>query len=233
MPKRINIINRIYGRLTVLSFSHTDNSGNAVWNCACSCGNKAQASRNLLVTGAIKSCGCLRRELGRRKPKNITGQKFGRLIAIDYVYLKNKGMWRCKCECGKETHATTTWLTKGTKKSCGCLRDELSSQRYETILKPEREKMYHGLTKHPLYGVWNNMKRKCLEPTRKGYKNYGARGISVCERWLDFKNFYADVKDLYEPGLTMDRIDVHGNYEPGNVRWVTWKVQANKVSTRV
>lgn len=81
----------------------------------------------------------------------------------------------------------------------------------------------HGLSKTKIYSVWKDIKNRCLRPNRRGYENYGGRGIEICERWLDFQNFYEDVSKLEhfgEPGYTLDRIDNDGNYEPGNVRWV-------------
>lgn len=79
----------------------------------------------------------------------------------------------------------------------------------------------HGLSKHPLYKVWDSMKTRCWYPSHKDYMNYGGRGITVCDRWLTFKNFYDDMINGWSPNLQLDRIDVNGNYEHLNCRWVT------------
>jgi len=88
------------------------------------------------------------------------------------------------------------------------------------------KKIFHGMTYNPIYKTWGGMKTRCLNPKHKFYKHYGGRGITVCKRWLDFNNFYADMGDRPE-GKELDRIDNDGNYEPGNCRWVTKKENAN------
>ena len=84
----------------------------------------------------------------------------------------------------------------------------------------------HGLSNHPLYRIWSFMKNRCLNPNIKAYKDYGARGIKVCDRWLDINNFIEDMYPSYQEGLSLDRIDVDGDYEPDNCRWATKSIQA-------
>jgi hypothetical protein len=195
-------------------------------------------------------------------PKRIdlVGQKFGRLTVISFAHGGNNAFWNCICECGNEKKTNSVLLKSGAVKSCGCLHVEngkiqvkkanaafivaqaarkaakLASPEYlqaQEDIKRKQELRFHGLIKHPLYTCWRNMRRRCYEPTRKDYKQYGGRGIKVCDRWLEaFKNFYDDVIDLWAEGLTIDRIDVNGNYEPDNVRFVTWKEQANNKQPR-
>lgn len=155
--------------------------------------------------------------------KDIAGQKFGRLIAMEYVG-KNKSkhsLWLCKCDCGGEKIVELSSLTLGRTKSCGCLdRENLLSGR---------NRREHGMHNTRPYRIWKAMKNRCNNPNTDDYKYWGARGITVCDEWQNsFKSFYDHVSVLphfNEDGYSLDRIDVNGNYEPGNVRWATAKEQ--------
>jgi len=149
---------------------------------------------------------------------DLTGERFERLCVIRRVgNKKDKVMWLCKCDCGNETNATGTHLKRGSIKSCGCLRRELQTK--------------HGEHKSRLYGVWRDMKSRCYDANLKSYKNYGGRGITVCDDWHDFANFREWAYDNgYHPEApkwkcTLDRINNNGNYEPSNCRWVDMKIQ--------
>jgi len=154
----------------------------------------------------------------------LKGMVFGRLkvIAEDTVRTKDKKVkWICKCECGKIASVVGYRLRKGLTQSCGCLNREISSELHTT----------HGLKGHPLYAVHNGMRARCYNINNNAYKNYGARGITVCDRWLEsFENFYEDMKAGWKKGLQIDRIDNDGNYEPSNCRWVTR--DQNQMNTR-
>ena len=120
------------------------------------------------------------------------------------------GLYQCQY-CGKEFEAQISSIKRGNTKSCGC-----QSKKYNNP---------HGLTQHRLYQTWKMMKDRCYNENAKAYKDYGARGIQVCERWMDINNFIEDMYPTWEEGLTLDRIDVNGNYEPDNCRWTTSNIQ--------
>lgn len=160
-----------------------------------------------------------------RKLTDLTGQKFGTQTVLGLSAERNrqgKPLWIVECECGR-IHAVVARDLKRSK-SCGCLTGRIISESRKT----------HGMTDHPAYGVWHSMVQRCTEPTHQAWKNYGGRGITVCERWLhSFENFWADMGPTYERGLDLDRRDNEAGYSPENCRWVTRKVNnRNKRDSR-
>lgn len=162
--------------------------------------------------------------------KDITGQKFGRLTVIRCAAKEYKGrIYLCLCECGNTKLIKQCNLGKSTK-SCGCLRKEVA-KRKRCILVGNKHGVTHGMRpggrKSPVYNSWQSMLKRCYSPKHDAYKNYGARGVTVCDRWRSFANFYADMGDR-PPGKTLDRFpNNRGNYEPGNCRWASLGEQSN------
>lgn len=158
------------------------------------------------------------------KHEILVGERFGRLTTQRRFVKDRMSWWVCVCDCGN-THVTrANALARGLVRSCGCLRKQS---------KPW--KRTHGLTHHPLYRVYHSMRDRCYRKTDKEYPNYGARGIDICQEWLNsFENFYSwAMQNGYEHGLSIDRIDVNKGYTPDNCRWVDFKQQAqNKRNNR-
>lgn len=159
------------------------------------------------------------------KNNDLTGKTFNRLTVLCLSDLPssrtNPRKWICRCVCGANTLAGTRELKSGRKKSCGCLLRESSRERMRKM------KTKHGACGEKLYNVWRSMKSRCHRETDLDYCYYGARGIAVCDRWREsYSAFKEDVGSGWKPGLTLDRIDNDGNYEPGNVKWSTMTEQA-------
>lgn len=224
--KYINIQGMRFERLVAVKMISKRN-GKELWECLCDCGNIKLAIKDSLMAGATKSCGCLRREIAKKlKFEDLSGKTFGKLTVIKEAGSKKDGRmdWLCQCACGNITYADTHELKRGHKKSCGCAKIETLTERSTR----------HGLSKTRIYNVWCSMKDRCFNKKCKEYRAYGGRGIVICEEWLnDFMSFYAwAIESGYKDDLTIERIDVDGNYEPDNCTWTTIEKQAiNKRNT--
>lgn len=150
----------------------------------------------------------------RRLIKDRSGYRVGMLTVLGPSRSDGRRtLWNVRCDCGREVEWPFEALAKGNK-SCGCSRYKLIGESNRT----------HGLAKHPAYQVWNCMRQRCTRPNHRAWKNYGGRGIRVCDAWLrSFEAFWADMGPTWRPGLELDRRDNDGNYEPGNCRWVSAK----------
>lgn len=161
---------------------------------------------------------------------DFTGMRFGRLTVVEKAD-HGRSWWKCKCDCGNEKEVVAYRLFE--LKSCGCYEKE-------NLKKIGKNNKTHGMTDTRLYHVYSNIHDRCYNPNYKYYHRYGGRGITVCEEWKhSFENFYKwAIESGYDESKSgkeqsLDRIDVNGNYEPSNCRWVTQKQQMHNIGRTV
>ena len=235
MGNFIDLTGKRFGRLTVIERADNSDKGRVRWKCRCDCGNNSVVRSSDLLSGATKSCGCLTKEriieANNRKVVDLTGKKFNMLTAIKITRIeknskgRNVRYWLCKCDCGGFKEVDGFSLTRGHVKSCGYNR-----KKYGALVKDMK-----------LYGIYQCMKQRCFNKNDINYKNYGGRGISVCDEWVGkngFDNFYKwaisagydDSKGRFEQSI--DRIDVNKDYSPDNCKFSTMEEQCyNKRNT--
>jgi hypothetical protein len=152
----------------------------------------------------------------------MQGHRYGRLVVREKAPRLHGQRWVCACDCGTQVVVYGSKLRRGETRSCGCLNREAVASR----------SVSHGEARTGAqsaeYAAWCSMKKRCANPSHRFWRHYGGRGITVCDRWRDsFENFLADMGRRPGRGFSLDRINNDGNYEPGNCRWATAKVQAN------
>lgn len=230
MPKILRLSGLKFGRLTVIEKhgSHRKKGrSQVIWRCACDCGAEVFTSSNRLRTGTTRSCGCLMRDtaaaIGRghthaTRMVDISGQRFGLLTAVDQTDRRANGsvVWLCRCDCGRNHEASAGHLRSGNTRSCGCTRAE-------TLTVHGHARKGKRTSEHV---IWYGMIDRCTNKNNLAFHRYGGRGIAVCDRWMSFPNFLADM-GTRPAGRTLDRVNNEGNYEPSNCRWATPKQQAH------
>lgn len=162
---------------------------------------------------------------------DLTGKRFGRLLVIkrDEDHAQNgnrkRTFWVCKCDCGNIVSVNADSLKRGATNSCGCILKEVAS----------RKAKIHGESKTKLYMVWRGMKTRCYNKNCEAYRDYGGRGIFICDEWVDDYASFRDwsLSNGYKPGLSIDRIDNNKGYSPSNCRFVSMLVQSNNKRNNV
>lgn len=219
MGKLNDLTGQRFGKLVAKEYIRQEGK-RSKWRCVCDCGNETFVLANSLLKGRTKSCGCYNIQYHNEHYKDLKGKKFGLWTALYKTSDKNGcSAWYCKCECGTERIVTTSRLTSGNSKSCGC-----AIKRHST----------HNMSHTRIYRIYRSMLDRCNNPKSQSYRLYGGRGIKVCDEWMDvsgFEHFYEwSLKNGYDDSLTIDRENNNGNYEPLNCRWVSYLVQENNTS---
>lgn len=222
-PVKMDMIGKNYGKLTVINFVAIVNK-KSFWKVRCKCGFEKDTTKRQILVGSIPNCNCDKDEMLKDKMKSLCGKKFGRWTVIGFCKKKKDHYyWSCVCDCGKEGVVEHGLLKSGHSKSCGCYSAEVRLKHGQAT-KDNRSSEYR---------TWSGMIQRCENSLTKEYKNYGARGIKICEEWrTSFETFFSDMGKKPSSKHTLDRFpDNDGNYEPSNCRWATWAQQRRNMRT--
>lgn len=216
--KIIDITGKKFGKLTVLNRDgYTDGKRKFIlWLCECECGNKVLRTASHLKTNNNHTCG----ECEKEKDEDIIGKQFGYWKVLKRVPPKSrKRRYLCRCKCGNVKEVMYDTLKLGTSVSCGCYHKEQLIERLTT----------HGQTGNRIMRIYYNIKSRCYDATNKRFNDYGGRGIKMCKDWYNSPEKFVkwSFNNGYNDELSIDRIDVDGNYEPDNCRWITMSEQSN------
>lgn len=208
-PRFKNIAGLRSGKLVAKEvFQLGGNGVETLWKCDCDCGNSINVKVSRITGGYKKHCGCVRHN------EDLAGEVFGRLTAkyVDTSSTNKRVKWVCSCECGKDISVTAYQLKSGKTKSCGCLQQE--------------SRKTHGMSGTRPYKIWESMITRLTCESHESFPIYGGRGIKCIDKWKTFEGFWEDMQVGYSDELTLDRIDVDGNYSPENCRWVSPGMQS-------
>jgi hypothetical protein len=219
MPKALDLAGQKFGRLTVIGRGERTEKHRTTWICRCECGKNATVQTGNLTSGNTTSCGCINDAV------DLTGQRFGRWTVIERSGTNQfkSIMWLCRCDCGKQSRVIGYMLKSGKTQSCGCAHHEETQKRATT----------HGKWGTSEYQSWHAMLQRCGNSKHKNYKYYGGRGIKVCERWLKFENFFADMGKKPTPKHSIERNETNDGYNPENCRWATTVEQNNNTRRNI
>lgn len=213
--KKKDLLGNVYYKLTVIEELPNEviPSGytKRMWLCSCECGNTKKASTNGLQQGKVKSCGC---DSKRKPAKYNPGEKYAKLTILEEgprSRLDKRQVW-CSCDCGnpEPTLVQVNNIISGNTSSCGCVGEE--------------SRKTHGMSNTRTYQIHEGMIRRCKPHLADDFPYHAGKGIKVCEEWKTFENFFEDMGECPE-GMSLDRIDVNGNYCKDNCRWATNSVQ--------
>lgn len=207
MPQLIDLTGQTFGKWLVLAVDSSIPGPQRHWLCRCACGTERAVAGQSLRTGRSTGCGCA---------DDLLGKTFGKWTVIGRrAGADRRTLWLCLCECGAQSEMQGSRLTRGGSKSCGCGASAAISRARTT----------HGKRNTGLYRTWSSMRSRCLNPKHPSYRNYGARGVHICDAWSTFEGFMRDMEPTWTEGLTLERINNDGHYEPGNCKWIALEEQ--------